>query len=169
MALTDRTRIKNQQKGEYLTAAGMVDGNGAVNAMHTRQRDFQKRGTENAATNVAEVVCVADVARKSKLRKASIAVTTNITGDNTNYAIIKFFKRTSGTSTLIASWNTHGGAQSSLTTNVSGHCDNTTNGLVVNSDAEIAAGSQITYSIGKLGSGQLVDIGTCFSFDLEEI
>lgn len=168
MASTDRERIKDQQEGVYLTTGGMTNAKSAVDQMHCRALSFPKVGTENAETNVAETV-MGFVPHKSRAKKFGLMTGTNIESDNTDYLVVKFFKRKAGTSTLIGSWNTHGGAQGAITTAGPAVISSAATGLVTNSDADIAEDSEITYSITKVAAGKAVAQYSIFSAWLEEI
>lgn len=169
MTDTDRKKIKDEQEGVFLGLAGVADAHLATRDLHSITRDYTKATTENAITASAALVPgLASVQRKSRLRDIGIYVTTNIAQNTANYAVINFYKRTAGTSTLIGSWNTGATTQGALTTNIAGHVT-TAVGLITNSDADIAAGSSLVWNIAKTGTGQLVDVGTVFSFDLEAI
>ncbi len=163
---TDREIFKNMQKGQFTSNNTASSPLGEVAEVHKRQRDCAYYGTENAATNVAEMpICV--VKRKSTLREARLLVPSNVTTHNTNYDHIKIYKRTSAgaSQTLIAQWNTHGGAQGTIVTTTSNNCSiNTTSAA-----NECAAGSVISYEIIKASSGTAVPVGTVFSLDFEEV
>lgn len=166
---TDREKIKNQQEGVYLTAQNISSAKDAVDAMHCRPfGPFLKTGSENAATNVAESP-MGFVPHKSRLKKLGIQVAANIAADGTDYTLFKFYKRWNGTSTLIASWNTHTNAQGALTTASPGIISSLATGLVTNSDADIPADYGLTYEILKFGAGKAVNTLTVFSPWLEEI
>ncbi len=169
MTITDRSRIKQQQEGQFLTAGGMTDGKLAVRHLHSRGlQGATKTGTENAATNVAQTPALGYQFRKVKVRGIGITTFSNIATNNTSYNVFKFYKTVAGTSTLIGSWNTHGGAQGAITLGTPAVIAVGT-GLITNSDAEIAVGASIDYVITKVSAGQLVDPGMLFDFDLEEI
>ncbi len=158
---TDRSRFKDWLEGLIVSIGSMGDAHTAVRDVNSAARDYTKATTENAATAQALTVALANVPRKSRLRSISIGVTTNIALNAANYAVINFYKRTSGTSTFLGSWNTAATTQGAMTTNVA--CSITPAvGLVTNSDGDIAAGSQIQWNIAKTGTGQLVDVGSVF-------
>ncbi len=165
---TDRKKLKDFQIGQALSIAGITSAVLAVKSTHARARDYLKTGSENAATNVAELPMIF-IKRASKLRGFAILPSANVASDNTDYVVFKFYKRTGATSTLIASWNTHGGAQGALTTAAPGVGENVTMGLVVNADGEIATAHYLTFELLKYGAGKAVAANTMFSFGLEEI
>lgn len=166
---TDRDKVKDQQEGEFLTAKDIVSAKTAVQDMHSRTAcAHRKMGAENAATNVAELP-IGFVPVKSKPRKIGIRVVTNIAADNSHYAVIHFYGRKAGTSTLVGSWNTHGGAQGALTTAGPAVISTAATGLITNAQSEIAADSDFTFDIQKVGNGQDVAAGSIFSAWLEEI
>ncbi len=151
---TDREILKLQQIGS-LTTTDCTDARATVAAANSTTRSFLKTGTENAATNVAETLMFS-VRNKSK-PTVYFTTPTNVAADNTNYLIFKINKKTAGaTSVLVASWNTHGGAQGAMTTHIPAAFVN-----VANADAIIAAGDTLHYLITKAtATGELVDIGT---------
>ena len=172
MADTDRTIAKKLFAGTMVPA--VTDAPTLASDRDSDTRDITKTGSENAATNVAETFTTT-VFRKVRPRAISILTGTNIASDNTNYVVISFFKRENsgaGAQTLLGSWNTHGAAQKGITLGVPAVIDKTT-GFVDNSDMVISASHSapavISYSIGKLGSGQSVAQYTTFSIDFEEI
>lgn len=166
---TDRDKIKDQQEGVYLGAAGISNAKSAVSAMHARPVfDHRKAGAENAATNVSELP-LTTCFHASKGKKFGIQTTANIAANATDYLIIRFYKRVAGTSTVIASWNTHTSAQGALTTAAPAVISTATTGLVINTDADIPADAGITYDIGKVGAGKDLPAGSILSGWLEEV
>ena len=160
---TDREFLKQQQAG-MLNTTGAANARVEVNSSHTRCHHIQKTGTENAATNVAETVALV-VNRKANLSTLKFLTGTNVANDSSNYVFITVSKRTSAgaSQTTIAYWNTHTSADNQITANVPASFN-----VVPNTDATIAAGSIITYTIGKFGSGQAVAFGV-MAVDLEEV
>lgn len=163
---TDRELLKKQQQGQFCTNNSASDPLGEINRSHSRQRDIQKLGSENASTNVAETIGFI-LERKSWLRSVRFATGTNVTTDNTNYLVLTVYKRTSAGATqkTLASWNTHGAAQGAITKLVS---NNMSLSATV-SDMIISAGSVITYDLVKAASGQQLVNDTVISLDLEEV
>lgn len=162
---TDRARLKQLHRGQFVTNNSASDPLGEVAEFHKRQRDVRKLGTENAATNMAETPALY-VKRKSILRQLIGLVSANAATNNTNYAVINFYKRlgsNGGSQTLLASWNTHGGGQGTLTANLPG-----TFSLASSSNCVIAAGSVITYEVIKTSSGVAIPSDSVFVLDLEE-
>lgn len=162
---TDRELLKQAQSG-HIGSIGATDPIGEVGKSHVRPRDFLKTGTENASTAVAESPMFV-VNRKSKLVAADLHTGTNVATDNTNYLVVKVYKRDSAGANqlLVASINTHGGQQGAVTQWVAKDFSlNTTSDTNV-----IAAGSVLTYEITKAGSGQALATLTEFTFDLEEV
>src|SRR5678809_577281 len=100
---TDRDKANDQLEGTIVTASGMVDAKTCARDINSRYGQFLKTGTENAITNVAESP-MSWVPRKSRVRGLAIQVTTNIAANATDYAVIKFYGRLAGTSTLVGSW-----------------------------------------------------------------
>lgn len=163
---TDREYLKRQQAGMLNTSGTTSDAvtvRSAVNAAHSRTHHIQKTGTENAATNVAETVGLV-IARQAQLASAKYLTGTNVANDSSNYVVITLSKRTSAgaSQTTVASYNTHTSAQNQITLNVPAAFS-----LVTNTDSVIAAGSILTYTVNKYGSGQAVAVGV-LAVDLEE-
>ena len=164
MTDTDRKKIKDQQAGEFVTTAGIVDAAGEVTKIHSRLLNWARSGSENAATNIAEAPggCIK---RLSKIKSITVVPLESVSNDTTNYDKIYVYKynSTGGSKTLIGSWNTHTSAQSAMTA-FAKH----TLSLVSSACASVAADSPITYHVGKSGSGQAL---TMFSVtvDGEEI
>lgn len=161
---TDREIWKDRQNGQAQAFGLAADPRtGVVADVNRRTICAAKFGTENAATNVAEVACGV-VNRKARCVSIKYTSVTAIANDATDYVHIKAYKRTSaGASlTLLGSWNSATGAQGATTASVPASLS-----LVDNSDLDIAAGSPISYIITKFGAGKLVDVGS-FTFDVEE-
>ncbi len=167
--MTDRAKIKAQEEGVFLGAAGISDAKAAVKAMHARPAfDHRKAGAENAATNVSELP-LTTCFHASRVKKIGIQTATNIAANATDYLIIRFYKRVAGTSTVIASWNTHTSAQGALTTHAPAVISTLATGLVTNSDGDIPADAGIAYDIGKVGAGKDLPAGSILSGWLEEV
>lgn len=167
MTDTDRKKIKDQQEGEYKTTAGISSAHDAVVSMHSRYLNMSRTGSENAATNVAEVPG-GIVHRLSRLRGAYLSADAAVANDSTDYDTVYLYKFAStggalGAGTLLASWNTHTSAQGAITANAKHSMS-----LVSAAAASIAADSVITYKVGKTAAGKVL---TNFSItlDLEEI
>lgn len=159
---TDRELRKFQEAGQMSTS-GATDPIGEIAKVHSRSWNFTKVGTENAATNVSETVMFT-VNRKTKISSIKYLTGTNSATDNSNYAVITVLKKTAGAnSTTVATYNTHGGAQSSIVKDIPASFS-----VVTNSDSTLAAGDALFYTIGKTGSGVAVAIGT-FTVDGEEV
>ena len=165
---TDRDKFNDKIEGDALGLAGMADAKTLGRDVQSRCGQYLKTGTENAITNVAETP-ITFVPRLSRVRRLAIMVTTNIAANATDYAVIKFYGRKAGTSTLVGSWNTHTSAQGALTTAGPGVIENATGGLITNADGVVAASSQLNYIISKYGAGQALATLSVFSYDLEEI
>jgi len=165
---TDRDKIKDQEEGVYLSAAGISNAKEAVAQRECRPFPFLKTGTENAATNVAESpICLAP--HKCRAKKIGIQAASNVTSNASNYTLIKFFHRTNAVSTCFATWNTAPAAQGALTTSDPGVMSTAATGLVVNSDANIPANAGIYYTIDKYGTGQAIATLSTFTLWLEEV
>lgn len=163
---TDRDKIKDQQEGTYLTAAGMSNAKEGVAAMHARPYVFVEART--TANTLSEFPC-GTVPHASRLKKVGLQLAANVANDSTDYAVIKFFKRVAGTSTLIASWNTHTSAQGALTTAAPGIISSSATGLITNSDADIPANAGLTYSVTAGGVSQPITAQSVFTLWLEEV
>ncbi len=162
MAKTDREIIKTQQLGS-VDALGLATPAASVAAVHSVSRDFTKLGTENAATNVAATLMFS-VRRKQKVSGVTYLTATAAATNNTSYAYFTISKMTAGgTAVVVASYNSHGGAQSTITANVPAAFS-----VVANADAILASGDTLHYTIGKISSGVAVDIGT-ITVDLEAV
>lgn len=161
---TDREILKLQQLGAFVTADQVVAPAAGISAAHSRTRDFTKVGTENAATNVAETLMFR-VARKAKPAAIHWTSKSSVAGNATDYLLLTVSKGTAGAASVpIASWNTHTSAQSSITGNVPAALV-----VVSNTDAIIAAGDILLYTIRKVSAtGADIGLGT-ISVDLEEI
>src|SRR5688572_3139462 len=110
MAKTDREIIKTQQLGS-VDALGLATPAASVAAVHSHSRDYTKVGTENAATNVAATLMFS-VRRKHKVSGVTYLTGTNTAADNTNSVYFTVSKMTAGgTAAVVASFNTHAGAQ----------------------------------------------------------
>lgn len=165
---TDRTRVKKQEAGVYVSSPLVGGATAAVSAIHSRQRDFLKTGAEVAATPVAESpICV--VERASQLNRIKILPPTGggTVQDAANILTYNFFKRdsTGANQVAIGSWSTLTGAQGTLTalTPATAALSQVAGAL------QIAAGSMITYSVTKGGTGAVSAPLTTFSLDLEEV
>ena len=159
---TDRDILKTAQIGAASTLPDISAPKTAVRAMHTRSYIFPKVGTENAATNVAET-CMFTVRRASKPVGVYFTGGGTVAGNATDYAYLTVEKMTAGVAAgIVASYNTHTSAQSSITGNVAAS-------FSLNANCSIAVGDTLTYKIRKVSAtGALITIGS-FTVDLEEI
>ncbi len=159
---TDREILKLQQVGTVTTAGLAGTAKAAVAAAHTRYRDIPKVGTENAATNVAETVLFT-VRHAGKPAYVGFTGGGSVAGNATDYAFLTVEKMTAGVAAgIVASYNTHTSAQSSITGNVAAT-------FSLNTDATVAIGDTLTYKIRKVSAtGALITVGT-FTIGLEEI
>lgn len=165
---TDRSIIKAQQAGEFRTAAttsAIVDPIGEVAKIHTRSLTFQRIGTENAATNIAETV-FGVVNRKSLVKTLKLQTIGAVANDATDYDKFYVYKRTSAgaTQTLLGSWNTATAAQGATVALAAQSMTLTS----TTADLTVTAGSVLTVHVGKFGAGKAL---TEFSItaDLEEV
>ncbi len=159
---TDREMLKLQQVGAATTLPLASTAQAVVAAAHTRTRDFPKVGTENAATNVAET-CMFTVRRASRPVGVYFTGGGGVAGNATDYAFLTVEKMTANVAGgIVASYNTHTSAQSTITGNVAAS-------FSLNADCTLAVGDTLTYKIRKVSAtGALITIG-CFTVDLEEI
>ena len=162
---TDRKKIKDQQKGVYVTTAGIATVDESVNDLHKRTYSTRPPYAANdAATWVGLPICTHP--RKCKARSFRITPTTVITGNATNYQLFTLaWRHANGDAgATLGTWNTHTGAQSTIAANAGVSMT-----LVTNSDAEIAANAHVKLTMAPQGTGWNVDQLTEFTFDVEEI
>lgn len=162
--MTDRSKIKDQEKGTYLTASGISDAAGEVEKIHCRPLTAVVHALENAATNVTERP-VGVVKRLSKVKAINVVSPAAVANDATDYVKVYVYKYTSAgaTQTLLGSWNTATAAQGAMTAYA-----NHSLSLVAAATASVAAGSTLTFHVGKFGAGKV--LGNCsVTVDLEEI
>lgn len=164
---TDRSIIKDVLAGIFRTAStttAIVDPKGAVADQNKRCYQAHRKGSENADTNIAETP-FAVVKRASKVRSISAQVLSTVAGNATNYLVISVWQRTNSgaTAALIGSWNTHTSAQSGLTAFANHQLSLGTSNLAV------AAGAVLTFSVGKVASGQTAIAEIALTADLEEV
>lgn len=163
---TDRKKVKDQQEGTFLSAAGISSAKTAVQDMHSRGGTAIARvyAANDAATFTQLLV---NPPRKSRLKAVKINAVTAITGNATNYEVFTLSTQyANGTAiATVGSWNTHTGAQSTIAANVTASVTVSTN-----SDAEIPAGGKLFVVMAPQGTGWNVSTsGTSFTVDLEEI
>ncbi len=161
---TDREYLKYQQAGALATT-GASDAKAEVGKAHSRVRTFAIGSAANAATNTSETP-LGTVAFKARLKSCKLTNNTNVAANASNYAVVSIYKRASDGSaqTLLGSWNTHASAQGALTERVPASLS-----LVSNADVVIAAGSLLSYGVGKVGTGQAIDQFAPLDFELEEV
>jgi hypothetical protein len=160
---TDRTLYKQMQAGAANSVVSANNAVAAIAAVHSRVLSAYKHGTENAATNVAEVG-LAWSPRKAVVNYVKYLTGTNVANDSTDYAVITVAKRTAGgAATTVATYNTHTSAQGAITQWAPAAFS-----VVSNSDATLAAGDALTYKVLKYGSGKVIDVGHIVA-DVEEV
>lgn len=163
---TDRKKIKDQQKGYFVTAAGITSASNEVTEMHSRTVGPVLRAyAANDAATFTQVIATPQ--RKSRCRAIKIHAITAITGNATNYELFTFSSQYANGTALatLGTYNTHTGAQSTIAANVAGSVT-----VVTNSDAEIPAGGKVHVIMAPQGTGWNVStVGTSFTVDLEEI
>jgi len=162
---TDRKKIKDQQKGVYVTTAGIATVDESVNDLHKRTYTARPPyAANNAATWVG--LPIATPPRKTRIRSFRITPTTAITGNATNYQLFTLATRHANgdAGVTLGTWNTHASAQSTIAANAGVAMT-----VVTNSDAEIAANAHIKLTMAPQGDGWNVDQLTEFTLDLEEI
>ncbi len=160
---TDREILKTADVGVAGSMGLAASATTAIASIHSRTRTIQKTGAETAAAAVAETVGL-HVTRKSRLKNAWVTTAVAITLSTTNYAVVTLYKRTSAgaTPSAIAVYNTALLAIGALTP---------TAFTVTTANADIDAGSIITYAITKAAAGQDFNVSntnTVFDMDLEE-
>jgi hypothetical protein len=163
---TDRKKIKDQQEGTYVTAAGISDAQGAVEDMHSRTvGPIHRPYLANDAATFTQLVAAPQRAVRARAVKINSIV--GITGNATNYQKFTFSTQyANGTAkATLGSWNTHTGAQSTIAANTSG-----TVTIATNADAEIPAGGKLVVIMAPTGDGwNCSQSSTSFTADLEEI
>ncbi len=162
---TDRKKIKDQQEGVYASAKDISDAQDAVADMH--KRTFHERRPYAANDAATFTVQLAKVKRKSRVKAIDIDAITVITGNATNYELFTFFTKLANGSAgvTLGTWNTHTGAQSTITANVSSAVT-----IATNADSILAAGTKVLCTMAPQGDGWNVSVnGTSFSVDVEEI
>lgn len=162
---TDRTRIKDQQKGEYKTTADISDSAGAVEDMHKR---FGSKDRPYAANDAAAFTQrLVTVKRKSRAKAINIDSFATITGNATNYEVFTFsaIHPNGAAGPTLGSWNTHTSAQSTITGNVTASVT-----VATNSDATLEVGAKVIVAMAPQGTGWNVAYpGVSFTIDLEEV
>jgi hypothetical protein len=161
---TDREIIKEREAARAGTYGLAGKASDEYTKIHQRSGHFTKVGTENAETNVAATVMFT-VNRKSKISTVKYLTGTATATDNTDYLKITVTKQTAGAAaTTVATYNTHGGAQGTITANVPASFS-----VVANSDSTLAAGDSLHYAVTKhSATGKVLAIGT-FTVDFEEV
>lgn len=162
---TDRKKIKDQQKGTFLTAAGITSPSDEVEKMHRRTFFHQRPYAANDAATFTAVI--ARPIRKTRVKAIKIDSIAGITGNATNYELFTFATQyPNGTAGVtLGTWNTHTSAQNTIAANVTGSVT-----VVTNADAEIPADMKILVTMAPQGTGWNVAYpGTAFTVDLEEV
>lgn len=162
---TDRKKIKDQQTGTYLTASGISDAKGAVADMH--KRAFCQTRAYAANDAAAFTQRLATAVRKSRIKAINIDSIAAITGNATNYEVFTFSSRLANgdAGVTLGSWNTHTGAQSTISANTTASVT-----VVTNADSILVAGAKVLVSMAPQGTGWNVAYpGVSFTVDLEEI
>lgn len=162
---TDRKKIKDQQKGYFVTAAGIASSSNEVTSMHSRSLTVNRTYAANDAAAFTQRL--SRVKRKSRLSSLVIDSIAEITGNATNYEVFTFSTRlpNGDAGVTLGTYNTHTGAGSTITANVPKSVT-----IVTNTDAEIAANSQILVAMAPQGTGwNVAYTGVTFTLDLEEI
>lgn len=162
---TDRKKIKDQQIGTFVTAAGISSASNEVTEIHSRNFTAGRSYAANDAAAFTQPLV--HVKRKSRVRKIQITSLADITGNATNYELFTFSTRlpNGDAGVTLGTWNTHTGAQSTITGNVSANVT-----VVTNADAILTAETKIRVAMAPQGTGWNVAYpGVSFSVDLEEI
>lgn len=147
---TDRQIIKKAQAGEAV-ALGCTDPIGEVANANSSQFVFAKGADDAmASTTTAETFTGIYFARACRLKSIVYSATTGgVTADNTNFATVTVSKRDSAGANLttIATLTTTITSSGNLSQGVG-------KALVLTASAvNITAGSTVTYSVAKAGSG----------------
>lgn len=163
MAYTDRELLKQQEAGALATS-GAADPIGTVAFSHTDSFAFSKASDDGmASTATTETRTGIYVPRKARLKNIWYVPTTGgITADNTNFATVTVSSRDAAGANLttVATLTTTITSSGNLTQDVGAALVLATSAVI------IAAGSTLTYSIAKSGSGVIVRAGS-FTVDLE--
>lgn len=162
---TDRKKIKDQQKGEFLTAAGISDAKGEVENMH--KRSFFTNRAYAANDTAAFTQQLATSVRKTRVKAIKIDSIAAITGNATNYQLFTFSSRLSNgdAGVTLGTWNTNTSAQSTIAANVTASVT-----VVTNADSILAAGTKVYVAMAPTAAGWNVAYpGVSFTVDLEEI
>jgi hypothetical protein len=160
---TDRAIIKEREAGQAESYGLASTGKAGIAAVHTRQYNHMKTGTENGDTNVAEVVMFV-VNRKGKVGSVKYLTGTTAAANATHYTYFTVQKRTAGAAAVVvASYNTHTSAQGAITGNVTASLS-----IVAGANSELAAGDTLHYQKLTVANGVIIGPGT-ISVDIEEI
>lgn len=159
---TDRELLKEQQAGA-LVGKNASDPIGEVDRAHSRDQNWVKPSSENAATNVAETSVWAMERVKRQVARVALTVNSNVIADTSHYVVATVRKRdiNGANGATIATWNTHNSAQGSL---IALRVSPLTN-IRTNTDAQVDgnADEQITVDFIKVGNGVVVPQGTLLS------
>lgn len=162
---TDRELLKAQEAGVAGTV-GATDPIGEVAKIHSYTVSFSKASDDAmASTTTSETYTGIYIPYKCRLKSVTYSATTGgITADNTNYATVTVSKRDSAAANLttIATLTTTITSSGNITQGAGKAC------VVTGSAVIITAGSTITFSIAKAGSGVVVRAGTV-TLELENV
>ncbi len=163
---TDRKKIKDQEVGTYVTAAGITSASNEVAKIHSRT--FGPTHRPYAANDAATfTLLLANTQRKARVKAVKINSVVAITGNATNYQKFTFStQHDNGTAiATLGSWNTHTGAQSTIAANTTA-----TVTVATNSDAEVPALGKVFVIMAPTGDGwNATQASLSFTVDLEEI
>ncbi len=161
---TDRSKVKDQQIGTLVTAAGITSASNEVSEIHSRTYTTSR---PYAANNTAAwTKTLAHTVRKVKVRAFKIDTTANIAANDTDYVKFTLTSQYPNGASIAThgSWNTAIAAQGAITENVTASATCNAAVAVVPADAKF----RVAQSIG--GAGQNVTVtDTCFTLDVEEI
>ncbi len=162
---TDRKKLKDQIESELVTTAGISSAKTAVQDVHKRTFHTTRPYAANNAAAFTMVLAVTQ--RKARLRAVKINSLADITGNATNYQKFTVSSQYANgvAGATLGTWNTHTGAQSTITGNVAVTVSTSTN-----ADSVLAAGDKVLIAMAATGDGWNVAYpGVSFIVDLEEV
>jgi hypothetical protein len=165
MTDTDRKRIKDFQKGQFLTIAEISNSAGETENLHKRTYSVGRPYAANDSAAFSQQIV--HTLRKVRVKAIKIDAMATVTGNAANYELFTFATQyPNGTAgKTLGTWNTAPAAQNTITANVTGSVT-----VVTNSDADIPADMKILVTMAPQGTGMNAAYpGTSFTVDLEEI
>lgn len=160
---TDRQLIKKAESGNAVSL-GLADPIGEVGNTHAAQFNFSKAADDGtAATTTAETFTGLYFPRACRLKSVTyVATTGGVTADATNFATVTVSKRDSAgaTPTTIATLTTTVASSGTITQGAGKAL------VLAGSAANITAGSTVTFSVAKSGTGVVLRAGM-FTVEVE--